>query len=84
MPTPQYGQTHPHNSSAEADELFECISPFCGVDAQRVNSIACQPIADMLLIELRTVSNRKIIVCPTINTCMYYHFHFLLTASYLK
>ena len=29
---PQNGQTHSNNSSAFADELFECVWPFCGVD----------------------------------------------------
>ena len=32
-PTLQSGQTHSNNSSAKADELFECIWPFCGVGA---------------------------------------------------
>ena len=27
-PTPQNGQTHSNNSSAIADELFECVWPF--------------------------------------------------------
>ena len=35
-PTPQNGQIHSNNSSATADELFECVWPFCGADAQRV------------------------------------------------
>ena len=26
-------QTHLNNSSATADELFECVWPYCGVDA---------------------------------------------------
>ena len=33
MTTPQNGQTHPNNSSAAADELLECVWPFCGVSA---------------------------------------------------
>ena len=28
---------HSNNSSAVADELFECVWPFCGVGAYRVN-----------------------------------------------
>ena len=32
-PTPQNGQTHSNNSSANADELFECVRPFRGVGA---------------------------------------------------
>ena len=32
-PIPQNGQTHSNNSSATADELFECVSPFCKVGA---------------------------------------------------
>ena len=31
--TPQNGQTHSNNSSANADELFECVRPFRGVGA---------------------------------------------------
>ena len=31
------GQTHSNNSSALADKLFECVWPFCGVGASRVN-----------------------------------------------
>ena len=36
MPTPQNGQTHPSHSSAVAEELFECIWSFSGIDAERV------------------------------------------------
>ena len=36
VPIPQNGQTHSNNLSALADELFECVWPFCGVDALRV------------------------------------------------
>ena len=32
-PTPQNSQTHSNNSSAAADELFECVSPFYWVGA---------------------------------------------------
>ena len=32
-PTPQNGQTHSNNSSATANEFFECVWPFCGVGA---------------------------------------------------
>ena len=28
---PQNGQTHSNNSTATADELFECVKPFSGV-----------------------------------------------------
>ena len=30
---PKNGQTYSNNSSAFADELFEFVSPFCGVGA---------------------------------------------------
>ena len=33
VPTPQNGQTHSNNSLAFANELFECVWPFCGVGA---------------------------------------------------
>ena len=33
--TPQNGQTHSNYSSATADELFECVCPFCAVGAKR-------------------------------------------------
>ena len=33
----RYGQTHSNNSSAFADELFECIWTFCGVGALGTN-----------------------------------------------
>ena len=36
-PTLQNGQTHSNNSSAVADELFECVWPFCEIGALRVN-----------------------------------------------
>ena len=29
--TSQNGQTHSNNSSASADELFECVWPFCEI-----------------------------------------------------
>ena len=45
-PTPQNGQTHSNNLSAIADELFECVWPFCGVGAERVN------IYKLLILEL--------------------------------
>ena len=32
-PNLQNGQTHPNNSPAVADELFECVWPFCGIGA---------------------------------------------------
>ena len=32
-PTSQNGQTDSNNSSATADELFECVWPFCGFGA---------------------------------------------------
>ena len=34
MPTPNNGETHSDNSSATADELFDCVWPFCGVGAK--------------------------------------------------
>ena len=34
----QNDQTHSNNSSAVAGELFECVWPFCGIGALRVNS----------------------------------------------
>ena len=37
MLTPQNGQTHSNNSPAVADELFECVWPFCGIGTSRVN-----------------------------------------------
>ena len=30
--TPKNGRTHSNNSLAVADELFECVWPFCGAD----------------------------------------------------
>ena len=36
MATPQNGQTYSSDSSAKADWLFECVWPFCDVDAKRV------------------------------------------------
>ena len=36
MPISQNGQTHTNNSSARADEMFECVWPFCGVGTSRV------------------------------------------------
>ena len=35
--TPQNDQTDSNNPSAFADELFECVSPFCWVGTYRVN-----------------------------------------------
>ena len=37
MPGLQNGQTHPNNSLATTDELFECVWPFCRIGAERVN-----------------------------------------------
>ena len=33
VPTPQNGQTHSISTSAVANELLECVWPFCGVGA---------------------------------------------------
>ena len=35
--SPQNGQTHSNNSWAVADELFECVSPFCRRPATLLN-----------------------------------------------
>ena len=35
-PVSQNGQTQSNNSSANADELFECVWPFCRIGAQKV------------------------------------------------
>ena len=40
--TPQNGQTHSNNSSARADELFECVWPFYGVGAEWVKDTNSQ------------------------------------------
>ena len=40
-PISQNGQTHSNNSSAKADELFECVWPFCEVANYRVKRIGC-------------------------------------------
>ena len=37
MPIPQNGQTHLNNSLSIADELFECVWPFCEIGISRVN-----------------------------------------------
>ena len=37
--TPQNGQTHSSNSSADGNELFECDWSFCGVGAQRIKNV---------------------------------------------
>ena len=39
MPTPQNSWTYSNNSSAVADELFECVWPLCGVGSERVKVI---------------------------------------------
>ena len=31
VPAPQNGQTHTNNSSSVAEQLFECVWPFCGL-----------------------------------------------------
>ena len=36
-PTPQNGQTHSNSLSAFAEELFECVRPFCGIGIWRFN-----------------------------------------------
>ena len=38
-PIPLNGQTHSNNSSATANELFECVWPFCKAGALRVNRL---------------------------------------------
>ena len=38
-PTPQNGQTYSNNSSAVADELFECVWLFCEIGAWGVNTL---------------------------------------------
>ena len=38
MPTLKIGQTHWNNLLAVADELFECVWPFCGIGTLRVKT----------------------------------------------
>ena len=35
-PNPQKEQTHSKSLFATAEELFKCVRPFCGVDAESV------------------------------------------------
>ena len=42
--TPQNGQTHSNNSSATANELFDCVWLFCGVAAEGVKSTLNIPV----------------------------------------
>ena len=44
MPAPQNCQTDSNNLSAFADELFECVWPFCGVGAKGVKLENCSPL----------------------------------------
>ena len=37
VPTRQNDQKHSNNSSVVADKLFQCVWPFGGVDAERIN-----------------------------------------------
>ena len=37
-PTLQNGQTHSNNSMVFDDELFECVSPFCGIGALKAKN----------------------------------------------
>ena len=46
-PIPQNGHTHSNNLSASADELFECVWPFCAVGAQRVKANAIHFIVNL-------------------------------------
>ena len=39
-PSQQNGQTHSNNSLAFADELFDCVWPFCGVGSLSVKNFA--------------------------------------------
>ena len=38
VPTLHNGQTHSNNLLAIADELLECVWPFCGIGALRVEA----------------------------------------------
>ena len=42
-PTPQNSQTHSNNLSAIANELLECVWPFCGLGIYRVNCLITDP-----------------------------------------
>ena len=45
---PQNGQTHSNKElSAFADELFECVWPFCGVGSYRVKKVILDTQADV-------------------------------------
>ena len=65
MPIPQNGQTHLNNSLAIADELFECVWPFCGIGTSRVNfehiwnNIQLDPfhVTSLFLYPLKTSEN---------------------------
>ena len=64
MPTSKNGQTHSNSFSAKADELFECVSPFCGVGALRVKIVnlylgPCQTSTrdDFARIDIKMIAN---------------------------
>ena len=40
---PNNGQRHSNNYSAVPDELFECVSPFCGVAVYMLSKPICLP-----------------------------------------
>ena len=59
-PTQQNGQTHLNDSLATADELFECVWPFCGVGTKTVGNLdTTTPLVEILInlsINLKTFS----------------------------
>ena len=52
MPIQQNGQTHSNNSSATADEWFECVWPFCKVGVARVKFTVITIIVIFLILTL--------------------------------
>ena len=60
-PASQNGQTHSNNLSAVADELFECVWPFCGVDTERVKikSISISSDNQMVILKKNVLFQEK-------------------------
>ena len=52
MPIPQNGQTHSNSLSANCQHI-ECVSPFCEIDAERVNKL--QDLGTILILQKRVL-----------------------------
>ena len=70
--TPENGQTLSNNSSAAADELLECVWPFCGLALKGLNNaLKLRKITCIMILWFIILDNSVVVVVFTTNRAKY-------------